>query len=65
VRGTHHDTCCAVPCCPAVGLVSSLVQHGVLTRPSQLAGSSAGSLIAASFNSGEAQHNTTHLLQLI
>jgi hypothetical protein len=38
--------------CSAVGLVSSLVQHGVLTRPAQLAGSSAGSLIAASFNAG-------------
>jgi predicted acylesterase/phospholipase RssA len=36
----------------AVGLVSSLVQRGVMTRPSQLAGSSAGSLIAASFNAG-------------
>ncbi|KAF6257104.1 acyl transferase/acyl hydrolase/lysophospholipase [Scenedesmus sp. NREL 46B-D3] len=35
-----------------VGLVSSLVQRGVMTRPSQLAGSSAGSLIAASFNAG-------------
>lgn len=38
--------------CPAVGLVSSLVQKGVMTRPTQLAGSSAGSLIAASFNAG-------------
>eukprot|EP00879_Flechtneria_rotunda_P000290 GHRR01000380.1.p1 GENE.GHRR01000380.1~~GHRR01000380.1.p1 ORF type:complete len:616 (+),score=201.49 GHRR01000380.1:254-2101(+) len=35
-----------------VGLVSSLVQQGVLERPAQLAGSSAGSLIAASFNAG-------------
>eukprot|EP00882_Tetradesmus_deserticola_P013544 GHRQ01014380.1.p1 GENE.GHRQ01014380.1~~GHRQ01014380.1.p1 ORF type:complete len:384 (+),score=86.76 GHRQ01014380.1:169-1152(+) len=35
-----------------VGLVSSLVQRGVMTRPAQLAGSSAGSLIAASFNAG-------------
>ncbi|WIA18834.1 hypothetical protein OEZ85_003513 [Tetradesmus obliquus] len=35
-----------------VGLVSSLVQKGVMTRPTQLAGSSAGSLIAASFNAG-------------
>eukprot|EP00775_Hariotina_reticulata_P004212 gene4212-4461_t len=35
-----------------VGLVSSLVQCGVLSRPAQLAGSSAGSLIAASFNAG-------------
>ncbi|KAF8064606.1 HEBP2 [Scenedesmus sp. PABB004] len=35
-----------------VGLVSRLVDAGVLSRPSQLAGSSAGSLIAASFNAG-------------
>jgi hypothetical protein len=49
----HIDRCCVCVCLPAVGLVSSLVQRGVMTRPSQLAGSSAGSLIAASFNAGE------------
>lgn len=41
------------PASVAVGLVSSLVQQGVLQRPAQLAGSSAGSLIAASFNAGQ------------
>jgi hypothetical protein len=48
---TPSPVLCAV-LCAAVGLVSSLVQQGVLTRPAHLAGSSAGSLIAASFNAG-------------
>lgn len=35
-----------------VGVVSALEEMGVLKRPHQVAGASAGSLIAASFNSG-------------
>jgi hypothetical protein len=55
-RALHAAHSCskagAAAALPAVGLVSSLVQCGVLRRPAQLAGSSAGSLIAASFNAG-------------
>lgn len=39
-------------CCVAVGVIMALCETGVLKSPAQLAGASAGSLIAASYNSG-------------